>query len=250
MTNWKVAPSYSNSSIEKVNEKEKKAYIKMECPRCSGLGIIVSRVENGHIVPIPVDGGVCYQCNGKKVIHKWVKVYTEKEYDRYIANQTKAKERKQAKWEAKMAKLEADSEINKKETLAKMGFDVENPMIYVIIGGNTYNVKEEIKERGGRYNATFGWHYTSNNEPPHGFTTIAIPIDSVYEWFPRIKKFMLKDTAKVVVEEAKKTALPPSKSEYIGEEKERMRDLIVTLTDARPVESRFGTSILFTLKQG
>ena len=105
---WKVAPSYQFAKIKTVDEATHKALIEEKCDRCGGTGIIAARVENGHIVPIPVDGGVCYKCNSAGVINKWVKAYTEDEYDKYIASQKRAKERK-----AEKAELERQEKLNK-----------------------------------------------------------------------------------------------------------------------------------------
>lgn len=237
---WKVAPSYENATIEKVDEEAKKAYIVETCGRCGGSG--------DYVIP-NIFVGTCFQCQGSGKIAKWVKAYTEKEYDRYILSREKAKERSQEKEKARLEALKNNSEENKKNILAKWGFDIENPKVYIICGENTYNIKDEIKERGGRYNPTFGWHFTKETEVPEGYSLIPIDFDAVYEWLPMVKRIELKENAKQVVEEAKAALLPPSKSEFIGEIKERLRGLSVILTGARAVSSVYGTSIMFTFKQ-
>ena len=138
MTNWKVAPSYKYAKILTVNENERKAYIEEKCDRCGGTGIIASRVENGHIIPIPVDGGICYKCNGEGKLYKWVKAYTDEELSKYLASQERAKERK-----AEKAELERQEKLDKKkkkqkEHLFKRGEDVKNTLILVCCGGSTY----------------------------------------------------------------------------------------------------------------
>lgn len=243
---WKVAPSYKSATIERVDEENHKAYISETCPRCGGSGIIVARVENGRPIPIPVDGGICYKCEGAGTIKKWVKAYTEKEYARYLNTQERAKERKIEKEKARIAELDAKAEENKNALLAKFGFDVENPMVY-LVSGNTFEIKDWIKERGGRYNPALNWYFTNNtNELPEGYEYIAVPFDSLYDWFPRVKRIELKDNAKEVAEAARIAAMPESKSEWVGEIKERMRDLEVVLTGRRAVNSMYGSSIMFT----
>lgn len=246
MEKWFVAPSYKHAEIKKIDEENHKAYIKEECPRCSGLGIIVSRVENGKMIPVPVDGGVCYQCNGDKYIYKWVKAYTEKEYARYTRNQERAKERRVEKEKARIAELDAKADENKAIWLTNMGFDTVGPTVY-LVSGNTYEIKDWIKERGGRYNPALNWYFTENsNQLPEGYEYIPVPFDDLYDWYPRVKKMELKDNAKEIAEAARIAAMPESKSEWIGEEKQRMRDLKVVLTGARAVSSAYGTSIMFT----
>ena len=247
---WKVAPSYKYATIEDVDVKNHKAYISETCPRCGGSGIIVARVENGHPIPIPVDGGVCYKCGGAGVIRKWVKAYTEKEYAAYVKGQERARERKNEAAKARLAELDAKSDENKAAVLTKLGFDAENPMVY-LISGNTFEIKDWIKERGGRYNPSLNWHFTNDaNELPEGYSYIAVPFDSLYDWFPRVKRVELKDNAKEVAEAARIAAMPESKSEWVGEIKERIRDIRVLLTGARAVSSSYGTSIMFTFELG
>ena len=246
---WMVAPSYKYAEIIKVDEEAHKAYIKEKCDRCCGHGIIASRIENGHIVPIPVDGGVCYKCNGAKYVSKWVKAYTEKEYERYMKAQERARERKREKEEARLQSLKDNSEENKKNLLAKWGFDAENPMVYLVTG-NTYEIKDELKERGGRFNPALNWHFTKEVKVPEGHELVKVPFDEVYEWLPMVKRVELKDNAKEVADAAKIAAMPPSKSEWVGSEKERLRSLKVVLTGARECSSAYGLSTLFTFSLG
>lgn len=237
---WKVAPSFQSGTITKIDEENHKALVVNTCPRCGGSGM--------YIIP-RIFQGVCFTCNGAGKISKWVKAYTNQEYDKYIANQEKVKERKKAKRQAEFEARERDSETNKKELLAKWGFEPENPGVHIVVGGNTYEIKDELKGAGARYNAAFGWYFTAPHELPQGFSFLFIPVDDVYDWYPQVKQLQLKDNAKDIVNKAKAELLPPSKSEFIGEVKERMRDIRVTLTGARAVSSRYGTSIMFTFEQ-
>ena len=238
---WKVAPSYENATIVKVDEEAKKAYITEICGRCGGSG--------DYVIP-NVFVGECFQCHGAGKISKWVKAYTEKEYNRYILSREKAREKSREKEAARIQSLKDNSEENKKALLEKWGYNSENPKIYIVIGENTYAIKEDIKERGGRYNPVLNWYFSKETKLPDGYSLLAIDFDAIYDWLPAVKRFELKEDAKQVVEEAKLAILPPSSSEYLGNIKERLRDLKVTLTGARAVSSVYGTSIMFTFKQG
>jgi hypothetical protein len=246
---WMVAPSYRHAEIIKVDEEAHKAYIKEKCDRCGGLGIIISRVENGRPIPIPVDGGICYHCNGEKYISKWVKAYTEKEYEQYMKAQERAREKRQEKEEARLQELKDKSEENKKEILAKWGFDVENPAVYLVTG-NTYEIKDELKERGGRFNPALNWYFTSEVEVPEGHELVKVAFDEVYEWMPMVKRIELKETAKDVAAAARIAAMPESKSQWVGEVKERLRGLEVVLTGARACSTYYGESTLYTFDYG
>ena len=246
---WMVAPSYKYAEIIKVDEEAHKAYIKEKCDRCGGQGIIVSRVENGRPIPIPVDAGICYKCNGEKYISKWVKAYTEKEYEQYMKAQERAREKRQEKEEARLQELKDKSEENKKEILAKWGFDVENPAVYLVTG-NTYEIKDELKERGGRFNPALNWYFTSEVEVPEGHELVKVAFDEVYEWMPMVKRIELKENAKEVAAAARISAMPESKSEWVGEVKERLRGLEVVLTGARACSTYYGESTLYTFDYG
>ena len=233
---WKVAPSYSNGQIIEINEDEHKALVREVCPRCGGSGAYV----------LPNFVGTCFKCEGFGYSQKWVKAYTPKEYEKYIANQEKARAKRVEQHINKMAELDSKSEENKKACLTKMGFDAENPVIKLVVG-NTYEIKDWIKSRGGRFNSTFNWYFCGNApELPEGYVYATVNVDDVYDWFPRVKRLEIKENAAEVVKTAKEASLPPSDSEYVGEIKERLRQLNVTLTGARAVDGMYGTSIMFT----
>lgn len=246
MTNWQVAPSYKYAKILTVNEAERKAYIEETCDRCGGTGIIASRVENGHIIPIPVDNGICYKCNGEGKTHKWVKAYTEEEMNKYLASQERAKARKAEKIEAERQEKLNKSKENQEELLAKWGYNVENPLIWLICGGDTYAIKDQLKEKGCKYNPAFGWYCNHSIDVPVGYKTAIINFYDVYTWFPLSKKFDLNEKAKEIADAAKAALEPESHSEYIGEIKDRIRDLKVTLTAVRSFDGFYGTTFIYT----
>lgn len=250
MEKWFVAPSYKNAEILRVNEETHKAEIKERCDRCGGRGIIAARVENEHIVPIPVDGGICYKCWGEGKIVKWVKAYTEKEYNQYLKAQERAKERKAEKAEIERQEKLNKSEENRIAKLIEWGYDPENPLVWIVTGDNTYSIKDQLKENGCRFNPTFGWYSTQPVDVPVGYGQISINFNDVYDWFPMSQNFMLKDNAKEIADAAISAAMPKSNSEWIGEIKDRIRDLEVVLTNARQIDGFYGTTTIFTFVHG
>ena len=247
---WKVAPSYQDMEILKINENEHKALIKEKCDRCGGRGFIVARVENGKMIPIPVDSGICYKCNGEKYLTKWVKAYTEKEYEKYEASQERAKAKRAEKAELERQERLNKSEENRKALLAEWGYDPENPLIWLVGGGNTYEIKDQLKELGCKFNPAFGWYSTQPVDIPAGYGMTNIKFDDAYTWFPLSKKFDLNPKAKELADAAKATLEPESHSEYIGEIKQRLRDLQVTLSDIRAFDGFYGTTTIYTFVCG
>ena len=238
---WKVAPSYSNYTIVSVDEDAKKAIVESQCDRCGGSGM--------YIIP-RVFQGTCFACNGAGRIRKRVKAYTPDEYEKYLASQARAKERKAEQKAAELAKLEADSETNFRLALEADEYDLDCPQIFVVIGENTYAVKDELKELGCKYNPQFGWYCTHAVDVPVNYGMIGIPFDQVCEWNPIARKILIKGCAKEIADAAKNEAAPKSDSKYIGEVKQRLRDMEVVYTNCREVESQYGISLLYTFKSG
>lgn len=238
---WKVAPSYENYRIVSVDENAKKAVVEGQCDRCGGSGM--------YIIP-RVFQGTCFACNGAGVIRKRVKAYTPDEYEKYLANQARAKERKAEQRAAEIAKLEEDSEANLRIALEADGYDVECPQIFVVIGENTYAVKDELKELGCKYKPEFGWYCTHAVDTPVNYGMIGIPFDQVCKWNPITKRISVKEDAKEIADAAKKAAMPKSNSEYIGEIKQRLRDIKAVYTNCRTVEGFYGVSLCYTFKVG
>ena len=234
---WKVAPTYQTWQITKVDEEAHKAHVVQKCWKCGGSGQYAWF-------------GTCFACEGTGYKSKWVKAYTPGEYEKYITAAEKAKERRVEKAIAKQNDLIVNSEKNKAALLEKFGFDTKNPMIYLVAGGNTYDIKDELKERGSRYNPAFNWHFTKEVELPEGYQLVAVKFDDVYDWNPLTKRIDLKENAKEVADAARAKIRTESKSEFVGEIKERLRNLEVTLTSARAVSSAYGESIMFTFQQG
>ena len=234
---WKVAPTYQSWTIEKIDENSHKAYVSTPCWKCGGSGQYAWF-------------GVCFKCNGAGKETKWVKAYTPEQYDKYIIAQKKAKDRRVEKELARQQELKDKSEENKKLLLEKFGFDAENPKVYLVSGGNTYEIKDELKSAGARYNPEFNWYFTKETEVPEGFKLVSVDFDKVYDWFPLVKRIELKEDAKKTAEAARAAEATESKSEFVGDIKQRLRDMKVLLSGAREVSSAYGDSIMFTFEQG
>lgn len=238
MTNieWKVAPSYQNWKIEAVDEKAKKIRVAETCWKCGGSGVYAWF-------------GTCFACNGSGKFVKWVKAYTPDEYDKYIQAKERARARKVEQEAIREQNLIDNSEQNRKAVLEKLGYDVENPLVWLVIGGNTYEIKDTLKEMGCRFDYELGWHAAQKLEVPENYDMIAIDFNEVYDWNCFTQKFNVKNGAKEVADAAIRKTLPESHSEYVGEIKERLRDIHAKLISEREINGYYGTSILYTFAQ-
>ena len=68
------------------------------CDRCGGRGLVVSHVENGKLVYMRPDNGICYKCLGNKYLTRKLKVITDEAADAKEAQRKKEAEEAAAKW--------------------------------------------------------------------------------------------------------------------------------------------------------
>jgi hypothetical protein len=219
----KLAESYANASIVKTFDKDGKAYatISITCDRCGGSGIFYVAVHNGRSVPALPDGGVCYKCNGDGKITKDVRMYTDIEYERMQRSKKRADEKKRKERDAKVAEQNL-------HTLNKYGF--ENVDAYIILG-NTYDIKDELKEAGAKFSPELRWVLPTE---PTWLTTHSYVKVSVADIFTISDGyFVLRDDIRKF-----RNALEPVRGEYIGKVGQRL-SVTATLTRAIPYDASF-----------
>ena len=213
-----------------------KLYVRVSC-KCDNCtnGVYVARVENGHIVPHPNAGGVCFQCGGTGIKTKEVRLYTDKEFDQMTkAAETAAKKREVAREE----KMKAEFADNRKKWLSENGFN-ENETTYIYFPTNSYDVKETLKENGFRFNQFLLWHI-ANVPEEYADTVIEVKLIDVAEinaWGTGHYTAGAKDYISKRLEEAR-----PAEPEWqwVGVEKERIYDIPVVMTQKREMMTRFG----------
>lgn len=99
-------------------------------------------------------GFTCYDCGGSGVSDRpdVIKVYTPEHAE-------KLKKQREARAEKAQREREAKAIAERGENLLRAGFSKEDD-IYVIyrVVGNTYEIKDELKARGCKFNRTVGWY--------------------------------------------------------------------------------------------
>jgi hypothetical protein len=148
--------------IDRNGSKHFEGYIK--CDRCGGTGIYAWCVCNGVIVPTIVDDGVCHKCYGAgKILGKWI--------ERTPEYQAKLDAKRQAKWEAEQAKIEA--ERAEREAKEKAEREAEEARIKALKAISQYvgqlGEKVEVK---GTYVRSGSWQQRSFGG--YGTTTMYI----------------------------------------------------------------------------
>lgn len=213
--------------FEKVDKNGTHVFVDCTCRRCGGDGIIPYFAH--------VDHGVCFECGGSGVGgNEEIKVYT----DAYGA---KLKAQREARAEAKRQKLIAESGEKNKEWLEREGFNAEGTTYLVL--GNTYEIREELKANGAKFNYILGWHMA---DPKH-FDVVSLNVEQVtyrtwdgrydYERDPEgIEALIAK--LKEDAEQELKTKRGEHISEYIGTVGER-RDFVCKMVGHFTYESHY-----------
>lgn len=130
------------------------------CDRCGGLGGSDAWAYTGW---------TCYKCGGSGIGPEIISKEYTPEYEAKLA------QRRAKRAEAKRLELLAQSAERNKEFFQAQGFN-ENGKTFVILG-NTYNIKEQLKELGCKWCNLIGWHSPVELE---GFNSVEIDVDDVY----------------------------------------------------------------------
>ena len=235
----RVAKSYEGYEYDetKAYEKNGKMYVsaRCKCDRCT-KGVYVTRVENGQPIPHPAFGGICLKCKGSGFITKEVRLYTDKEFEQMEKASAKAAEKREA---AREQKIKAEYANKRAKWLEENGFN-ENLTTFVYFPANSFEVKDNLKDAGFKFNRSLLWHIANI---PEGYEdkVVEITLDKVAEigaW----GEGCYRPNARAFVDDILKNCRPieESTSEWLFEEKERFYDYAVVLKSIRGMETRFG----------
>lgn len=241
----RVAKSYSSYNYDETKAYEKnngKLYVKAscKCDRCTN-GVYVTRVENGQPVPHPNANGVCFKCGGTGVITKEVRLYTDKEFEALEKATKKLTDKINADREEKIRREYAEKRA---KWLQSNGFG-ENETTYVYALPDSYDVKEQLKEAGFQFNSSLLWHSAVILEG-YEDKIVEIPLNEVVEISAWGEGHYMEGAKQYVIDKIKEQFYEPSKSEWIGLEKEKITNLPVVLTSIRDIETRYGWTQLVT----
>lgn len=238
MTDYFVSNTYKNwERIGSPYDKDGKLYTKVKCicDRCV-KGVYVCRVENNQPVPHPAYGGVCLKCGGTGYLTKEVRLYTAKEFETKEKAATRAKEKKAAELEAKM---KAEFATKKAEWMEKNGFNAEG--VTYIITGDSYSIKEELKEADWKFDSVLLWHKAD----PAGYEDRVIKVsDEEIIEYSAWGEGHFKTGAKEYIMQ-KMLPAEDLNLTFVGEVGDKLKQIAVTLTKKNSFCGRFGlTNIL------
>lgn len=213
-----------------------KYYHNYTCRRCGGAG---------GADQWKATGWTCYECGGSGVASspEVIKVYTP-EYEAVLA------ERRAKRAEKKSAERRAKAEELNAKFLADHGFSPDGK-IYAVLG-NTFPVKDTLKELGCRWTNPFGW---TSSQPLDNFPTCPFDVSQVWErdkdglfaWWCADADFIRERMKR----EEEKLKASESVSGYVGEIGQRV-EIPVTLAGTYSftvkVEWRTETRWIYTFK--
>lgn len=229
-----VADTYKN--MERVGEPFKKngrmyTVVEGACDRCGGSGMYKwGAVINGS----SQYAGGCFKCGGTGKLHKEVRLYTKKEYEAAVATRERARERRAAKVTERAERLRKNALV---KWLERNGFDEEgNTYIFY---GNTYPIKDQLKEAGCKFSKELMWHGPAAVDVPEDCFVEKIHYSDVYNWHEEdCDMWKTEEGAKFLADVFSKHAL----GIYLGEIGERLRDLSVVFEKAISFDGNYGPS--------
>lgn len=129
--------------------------------------------------------------------------------------------------------------MNKETWMSLNGFDSED--IYIVGGGNTYDIKDELKQNGFRYNSVLGWYSCDLKPIPAGYSLTHFTFDELYKWEPQFQKaFIYEDTKEkikkcIYINKEKEITV----SQHIGTIGERLYDIPVEFQYKKIVTAKY-----------
>ena len=242
---YKVAKTYINYKYDenKAFTKNGKLYVKAtcKCDNCTN-GVYVARIENGHIVPHPNCGGVCFKCGGTGVISKEIRLYTEKEFETMERANERAKEKKELEFQEKLKEQFADKKAN---WLKKNGYN-KNEVTFIYFPKDSFEIKEELKEKDFIFDKTLLWHCAT---VPEGYEdkVFEVAFKDIGEYCPTGEGSYYAETKEKIMEMIREHRPAPA-SKWIGKEKERLYNLKVKVTNITKYNSYYGEGSIVTFE--
>ena len=237
-----TAKSFRHGEVIKTFEKNGKPYgvVKLPCDRCV-KGVYVIGVENGQLKPHPNCNGVCFACGGLGYTTKEVRLYTKKELESMERANENAKAKKMAEQEKKM---KIEFEANRMKWLDENGWSQDG--ITYIVTGDSYSIKDELKQAGFRYDGTLRWHKATKEEK-YVDRLIEVHLDEVCD-ISAWGKGTYRPDAQKIVEEKIAAVQPESTSEWIGEVGDKVKDIKVQLIRKYSMDGRYGLTTLYSFQ--
>lgn len=132
---------------------------------------------------------------------------------------------------------------NKRDWLEREGFNSDGTTFVPV--GETYSIKDKLKEAGFKYNMILGWHGPQVALVP----CVSIAASDIVTFDSKGHGFYNSDAA-ALVRRQRRAGLPPSKSEYYGEVGQKFSKVEAIYERSAGFDSRFGYTYVHRFKIG
>lgn len=244
---YRLARTYEEQGYkiipDSIHTKNNKLYgdIICKCFKCGGTGRLM------HFANI--EAGRCFACGGGGVfIKKECRIYTTTEREKMDAAAIAKKERE-------LEKQRAEAPAKRQAWLDK--YNISDGVVLIVAGCNTYDIKDELKEKGAKFYSGIGWFFGTKTAPeeisnPKAFL-FNCDIEKLMYWndigggpyYNTGALDQLKEDIKAEIAARNKAT---SGSQFVGEIGERLRDMKGTLVSARFFEGQWGGNFVYTFK--
>lgn len=213
----------NNRVYVRTDKNGTKIYHDFTCDRCGG---------RGGSEAWKFTGWTCYKCggSGRVMEPQIIKEYTPEYRAKLDAQAAKRREKK-------LAQAQAEKGAKQAEWKASKGF--QNDRIHVVGIEDSFNLKNDIKAAGGRYNEYTGWYFS---EPHEEFKTVEITAEEALiedEW----GKLDWRNT----IRDAVKAKQPANPSKHIGAVGDKL-ELEVTHIRTGGYDTQFGYTYVHSFK--
>jgi hypothetical protein len=129
--------------------------------------------------------------------------------------------------------------MNKDEWFAKNGFNAEG-CTCLVIGEDTYSIKDYLKEQGCKYSPLLKWHISYPIDLPQDFRFCVLNVEAIGKWNEKTEEVDFFENAKEIVDKKVRESLGPSLSQYIGDVGKRLRNVTAVYKSSRGFVSAYG----------
>ena len=136
--------------------------------------------------------------------------------------------------------------ITKNEWLESNGFN-SNGISYLVLG-NSYSIKDTLKEAGFKFSPLLRWHCGDNSfELPETCSYYKLNYEDIFTWDEENGITFMKEGTRDKLEDIF-NPINESKSEYVGEVGEKIKDLPVTVRAIGGYDSAYGYKYVYTFE--
>ena len=134
-------------------------------------------------------------------------------------------------------------------------YEITDGKVYIVAGCNTYEIKDQLKEKGAKFYSGINWFFNQNTLPADLQTitpniyTIAIEVEKIFN----ADGTYVAGALDAIQAEIKQKTIEENKakygaSEHVGEVGQRLRNMKGIFISARYFEGQWGGSFVYTFK--